>query len=175
MKVEDLEVEIAIALQSEDEEPLCSLSDIEDWIYAKSHELGSTVATKVASKLYPDSHRWYEVATDVYKCDDGYLGVRAVGKLYSESMTYSDCGYDVDVFPMYKYVIDSYTSDKNKALNTWKVPTILDIAKYNFADEILGNEEIKKCIESRSGDGISDLSKFGLLIKKALKMNGFID
>lgn len=175
MLEQDLESEIVLALQSEDEEPLYSLSDVEDWIDAKSDELGSTVATKVVSKLDPDSYRWYEVATDVYKCDDGYLGVRAVSKLYSESMMYSDCGYDVDVFPMYKYVIDSYTSDKNKALNTWKVPTILDLAKYNFADEILGNEEIKKCIESRSGDGISDLSKFGLLIRNALKMNGFID
>lgn len=45
----------------------------------------------VASGLYADEHRWYEVSTTVYKCEDGFVGVSGVSQLYSESMDYEDC------------------------------------------------------------------------------------
>lgn len=45
----------------------------------------------VASGLYVDKHRWYEISTSVYKCEDGYVGVSGVSQLYSESTEYEDC------------------------------------------------------------------------------------
>lgn len=71
------------------EEKLYSLWDIED-----------NVAPDVPLPQFPelveegieiDEHRWYFVATNVYQCDDGYVGVRGVWKLRSENMDYSDC------------------------------------------------------------------------------------
>ena len=45
----------------------------------------------VASYLDVKQHRWYEIATNVYKCEDGYVGVNGVAELKSESMDWSDC------------------------------------------------------------------------------------
>ena len=45
---------------------------------------------KFVSRQDIDSHRWYIMATDVYKVDNGYIGVRGVSELKSEMMDYSD-------------------------------------------------------------------------------------
>lgn len=45
----------------------------------------------VEDELNPDRHRWYCVSTNVYKCEDGFVGVRGVSQLFSEMMSYSDC------------------------------------------------------------------------------------
>jgi len=45
----------------------------------------------VANGLYVDKHRWYEISTTVYKCEDGFVGVSGVSQLYSESTEYEDC------------------------------------------------------------------------------------
>lgn len=45
----------------------------------------------VAYGLDVDRHRWYEVSTNVYKCEDGFVGVRGPSHLYSESMEYESC------------------------------------------------------------------------------------
>lgn len=46
---------------------------------------------QVAYNLNVDRHRWYEIITDIYKCEDGYVGITGLGKLYSEMMSPSDC------------------------------------------------------------------------------------
>lgn len=46
---------------------------------------------QVAYGLNPDRHRWYEIVTDVYKCEDGFVGVTGLGQIYSEMMSSSDC------------------------------------------------------------------------------------
>ena len=48
---------------------------------------------RVAANVYEDEHRWYVVSTNVYKCDDGYVGITGPSALNSESMVWSDCGY----------------------------------------------------------------------------------
>ena len=40
-------------------------------------------------------HRWYSTATDIYLLEDGFVGIRAGYKLYSEQMWWSD----VDIEP----------------------------------------------------------------------------
>lgn len=62
--------------------PLYSLWDAKD-VIGKN-------AKKVASGLELDEHRWYSVATDVYVCDDGYVGVRGAYQSFSEQQMWSD-------------------------------------------------------------------------------------
>lgn len=38
-----------------------------------------------------DSHRWYITAIDIYKVEDGYIGVWGVSELKTEMMDFSDC------------------------------------------------------------------------------------
>lgn len=45
----------------------------------------------VASGLYVDKQRWYETSTEVYKCEDGFVGVSGVSQIYSDYMDFSDC------------------------------------------------------------------------------------
>lgn len=37
------------------------------------------------------SNRWYIMATDIYEVEDGYIGVRGVSDLKTETADYSDC------------------------------------------------------------------------------------
>lgn len=45
----------------------------------------------VAHGLYVDKHRWYEISTSVYKCEDGFVGVSGVAQTDSEMMDCEDC------------------------------------------------------------------------------------
>lgn len=46
----------------------------------------------VARGLNLDEHRWYSVATNVYECEDGFVGVTGVYQSFSESQTWKDIG-----------------------------------------------------------------------------------
>lgn len=45
---------------------------------------------RIKKNLDIDRHRWYEISTSVFKLDDGFVGIRGVSHLYSESMVFSD-------------------------------------------------------------------------------------
>ena len=59
----------------------------------EAEEHFGTGVYRVAANVYEDEHRWYVVSTNVYKCDDGYVGITGPSALNSESMVWSDCGY----------------------------------------------------------------------------------
>lgn len=40
--------------------------------------------TCVAININIDRYRWYELSTNVYKCDDGYVGVTGIAKCFDE-------------------------------------------------------------------------------------------
>lgn len=44
----------------------------------------------VATGLDPDNHRWYIVSTNVYECEDGFVGVTGCSMLKSEMMSWKD-------------------------------------------------------------------------------------
>lgn len=48
---------------------------------------------KVASVIKQETYRWFTTAVDVYKCEDGYVGVCGVQMLKSECMSASDCDW----------------------------------------------------------------------------------
>ena len=46
---------------------------------------------RAASNLNVDRLRWFEISTNVYECEDGFVGVEGVSEVFSEMMSYSDC------------------------------------------------------------------------------------
>ena len=60
----------------------------------KDHFEDTTKWEEVDSGLNVDKHRWYELSTTVYKIYGRYLGVRHVGDVFSEQMSYSDVGHN---------------------------------------------------------------------------------
>lgn len=50
-------------------------------------------AEAIVRDLNLDRMRWYEVSTNVYKCEDGFVGVTGVSNLYSEMMSWDDCDF----------------------------------------------------------------------------------
>lgn len=57
-----------------------------------------------------DEHRWYSTAEDIYKLEDGYVGVRGLFQIFSEWDYAKDYGvkcraYEVEPVPSIKYVI----------------------------------------------------------------------
>lgn len=56
-----------------------------------------------------DEHRWYSTAEDIYKLEDGYVGVYGLYQMFSEMNCASDfrirChAYEVEPVPSIKYV-----------------------------------------------------------------------
>lgn len=44
----------------------------------------------VAEGLNLDEHRWYSIATNVYECEDGFVGVTGAYQSFSESQSWED-------------------------------------------------------------------------------------
>lgn len=70
-----------------------SLGEFEDAFYAEYPD----ERLKVVSNAQDISdHRWYSTATNVYILEDGFVGIRAGHRLYSEQMWWDD----VDIEPV---------------------------------------------------------------------------
>ena len=82
-----MKVQEFIKLVNGSEEPLYSLYMVEELEYDHKGDFPK----RVMRGLNPDKHRWYEVSTDIYQCEDGYVGVTGVAKVYSEQMSAVDC------------------------------------------------------------------------------------
>ncbi len=68
---------------------------------------------RVASDLNVDRHRWFELATNVYECEDGFVGVEGISEVFSEMMSNSDCDCPCTAAEYEAYTILSYRL-KNK-------------------------------------------------------------
>ncbi len=76
--------------------PRDNLWDMEDQI----HHLYKMWVERVAIWLDLDEHRHYEKETIVYKCEDWFVGIHGVSKLYSEESSYEDIGENCTAFEM---------------------------------------------------------------------------
>lgn len=77
MKVDEL-----IDKVNNSEEPIYSLWCLEDAI--------PDLPECVAEGLELDEHRWYSVAVNVYKCEDGFVGIWGTYQNFSEMQGWSD-------------------------------------------------------------------------------------
>lgn len=80
MKVEEL---IKLINNNKD---LLSLDDVEDFIFGSISEEPEIIA----KGLYEQKHRWYSTAVDIYKCEDGFVGVRGGYIIFAESSSWED-------------------------------------------------------------------------------------
>lgn len=76
-------------------------------------------AEAVVRDLNLDRARWYEISTNVYKCEDGFVGVTGVSNLYSEMMSWSDCdckcvAEEYKQVPTVTYVPINYNEPESK-------------------------------------------------------------
>lgn len=71
---------------------ICTPHSVEDTIDMEG-------VTEVAT-LDEDEHRWYIMATKVFKVGDEFFGVYGPVSLKSESMGYSDVGHECEAFEM---------------------------------------------------------------------------
>lgn len=78
-----MKVQEVINLINEQDELYC-LSDAEELL--SKHDV-----EQVMYGLESDAHRYYEISTDVYQCEDGFVGVTGLGTMFSEMMLPSDC------------------------------------------------------------------------------------
>lgn len=65
----------------------------------------------VEEGLDVDKHRWYETSVVVYQIGDEYFGITYVTDLFSESMSISDCSWEIVAFPMTAIQITSYVNE----------------------------------------------------------------
>lgn len=76
MKVKEL-----IEFVNNYENPFIALDDVEDAVDEK---------TKKVETIDVDKHRHYSIATDVYQCEDGFVGVTGLYEIFSECSMRSD-------------------------------------------------------------------------------------
>lgn len=67
----------------------------------------------VAEGLKLNEHRWYSTAINVYKVEDGYVGVRGAFQSFSEMQSWSDIDYDSTAFPMKAVQSITYIEDNS--------------------------------------------------------------
>jgi len=53
-------------------------------------------------------HRWFTVATNLYKVEDGFVGIRGPVELKSESMCWRDADYECTAFEMEPVQVTTY-------------------------------------------------------------------
>ena len=66
---------------------------------------------KVASGLDLDEHRWFSTAIDVYRCEDGFVGIQGAYQSFSEMQSWSDIDWDCTAFPMKEIQTVTYVAE----------------------------------------------------------------
>lgn len=63
---------------------------------------------EVAYDLDVDTRRWYETSITVLELPDGFIGVRYITNMFSESQDYEDCYHTMKFMEMESYITTSY-------------------------------------------------------------------
>jgi len=62
----------------------------------------------VTGGLNINKHRWYETSIDVYKINDGFIGVNSVTDCFSEQSSIEDMFWTLDFFEMQEIMKPTY-------------------------------------------------------------------
>lgn len=81
-------------------------------VWEAEDEVLDNTAEKVAWNLERTPYRWFVVSTDVFKLEDGFIGITGVTELKSEYMLWSDCNYRTAAFEYEEYTTISYRPKK---------------------------------------------------------------
>lgn len=66
---------------------------------------------QVAEGLKLDQHRWYSTAINVYKCEDGFVGVWGAYQSFSEMQMWEDLDVICEAFPMKEIQTVTYVEE----------------------------------------------------------------
>lgn len=66
---------------------------------------------QVAEGLKLDEHRWYSTAINVYKCEDGFVGVWGAYQSFSEMQMWEDLDVICEAFPMKEIQTVTYVEE----------------------------------------------------------------
>jgi len=83
----------------------CWEDDLPDDLYEEYFSDGFTI---LEDNLDYDRHRWYALSTSVIQVQGGLLGIRGVCDVFSEEMSWSDCGNSYVFFKMKEKTVVSY-------------------------------------------------------------------
>jgi len=62
----------------------------------------------VCYDLDVDTRRWYETSVTVLKFEDGFMGIRYITNMFSESQDWQDCYHTILFFEMEEFVTTSF-------------------------------------------------------------------
>lgn len=79
-------------------------------LWEAEDEMGHEVE-KVAEGLDLDEHRWFSTAIDVYRCEDGFVGIQGAYQSFSEMQSWSDIDWDCTAFPMKEIQTVTYIAE----------------------------------------------------------------
>lgn len=66
---------------------------------------------QVSEGLKLDQHRWYSTAINVYKCEDGFVGVWGAYQSFSEMQMWEDLDVICEAFPMKEIQTVTYVAE----------------------------------------------------------------
>lgn len=67
--------------------------DDNNYSLCQTTDIGNTYGVKLVDEGFNlDQHRWYSIATNIYKCSDGYVKVTGAFQSFSEMQMWSDIG-----------------------------------------------------------------------------------
>jgi len=67
---------------------------------------------QVKHGLNVEKHRWYETTITVIQVANGFIGVRSITQVYSESSSIEDCFFTLEFYEMNEVTIKSYEIKK---------------------------------------------------------------
>ena len=85
------------------ENPFIALYDVEDAVDGK---------TKRVATINVDKHRHYSIATDVYQCEDGFVGVTGLHEMFNECSVPSDFDINCEASEYEEVQVISYQPKK---------------------------------------------------------------
>lgn len=77
----------------------------------KAEDIIPSDIPQVAEGLKLDEHRWYSTAINVYKCEDGFVGVWGAYQSFSEMQSWDDLDVICEAFPMKEIQTVTYVEE----------------------------------------------------------------
>ena len=77
----------------------------------KAEDIIPSDIPQVAEGLKLDEHRWYSTAINVYKCEDGFVGVWGAYQSFSEMQSWDDLDVICEAFPMKEIQTVTYVAE----------------------------------------------------------------
>lgn len=112
-------------------------------VWDVEEEVLDNTVEKVAGDLEKAPYRRFVVSTNVYKLEDGFIGIRGVTELKSEYMLWSDWHYLTVAFEYEEYTTISYRPKKQYS-NTMKHKFTVIIE----ADDTEDRETVKDSLQN---------------------------